>query len=44
MFLEEEICYINTTLDDIWGVNAQICVFPDTKLLFKKLQPKQQQQ
>ena len=34
----------NTTLEDIWGVHPQICVFPATKLLFKKLQPKQQQQ
>ena len=27
MFSEEQICYTNTTLDDIWGVHPQICVF-----------------
>ena len=45
MFSEEQICH-NTTLDDIWGVHTFLFIFvlPDTKLLFKKLQPKQQQQ
>jgi len=44
MFSEEQLCYTNTTLEDIWGVHPQISVFPATKLLFKKLEPKQQQQ
>ena len=39
MFSEEQICYTNTTLEDIWGVHPQISVSPATKLLFKKLEP-----
>ena len=42
VFRRANMLITNTTLGDILGVHPQICNFPATKLLFKKLQPKQQ--